>query len=315
MKKIISAALSAVLLLGAMAFSATAIGTCHFYDDFSSGFSSKSWILRGGHEACAYIWDQSNRFLYGEDDAVALQTNFVDGGMIWKDCYYSLDLRIQKSGLNDSGSSNIILQFKDLFQSRIEDAPVYSYSIIPQTGEAFLVKEFGYTSAEGDGYSWVAMDKTLVPDYIQIDPNAAWFNIGMRVTEGRIECYFNGEKIMEAVHDPNDTVLGRYNQNTPDATVGTQKYPLVLLNIDNILNVDNVQVWTGDYDLTTTPGDVNGDGRVNLSDVSRLMQYTAKWNGITVDIHQRDLNGDGGVGLSDAARLMQYLAGWAVELG
>ena len=61
------------------------------------------------------------------------------------------------------------------------------------------------------------------------------------------------------------------------------------------------------------PGDVNGDGRVNLRDVIRLNQYVAGWN-VTVVDNSTDINGDGRVNLRDVIRLNQYVAGWKVDI-
>lgn len=315
-KKTISVFLTAVILFATLAIGVGAKGTTLFYDDFRTSFSPANWVLRGGYDACAYIWDHNNQYLYGQDDAVVIQSNFVDSNKMWKDCYISIDVRIQEGGLGESDSSNVIIQFKDLFESGIEKAPLYSYSIALQSAEAFLVKEFYYTNKNGnEEFSWVAMDKTELAIPIEIDPNAEWFNMGIRITKGKIECYFNGELIMESSYDPNDTKLGRYNQNTPDKTVGTQKYPFVFINYNNVLNLDNFEVWSSDYDLTTLAGDVNGDGKVSASDVSRLLQNIAGWDGATVDKNQTDLNGDGAKNLGDATVLLKYIAGWNVTLG
>lgn len=316
MKKIVSVILAAVMLAAVLTISVGAKGTCMFYDDFTTSFSPNNWVLRGGYDVCAFIWDHNNKYLYGEDDAVVLQSNYVDGGKMWKNHYYSIDVRVQEGGLGESESSNAIMQFQDLFQPGIK-GPVYSYSIVLQTGEAYLVKEFEYTNADGNAeYSWVAIDTATVPGYIQIDPNADWFNMGMRITAGKIQCYFNEELILESEYDPNDVKLGRrFNKNTPDSTVGAFEYPLVFINYNNILNLDNFRVWTGDYDFTTTPGDVNGDGKADLLDATHYLKYIAGWKDIYTDIHQMDLDGDGGKNISDVTMLLKYIAGWNIKLG
>lgn len=61
------------------------------------------------------------------------------------------------------------------------------------------------------------------------------------------------------------------------------------------------------------PGDVNGDGKVNLRDVIRLNQHVAGWK-VTVVENSTDINGDGKVNLRDVIRLNQYVAGWKVEI-
>ncbi|MBE6709390.1 MAG: hypothetical protein E7578_09145 [Ruminococcaceae bacterium] len=315
MKKIISMLIAVIILSAALSTAVSAKGVCMFSDDFTTSFSPNNWMLRGGYDTCAFIWDHNNKYLYGQDDAIVLQSNFADGNKMWKNHYYSIDVRVQEGGLGASPNSNVIMQFQDLFQSGVT-GPVYSYSIVLQTGEAYLVKEVSYTNEHGEeDFSWVAIDTAMLPSPVEIDPNAEWFNMGMRITEGRIQCYFNEELILESVYDPNDTKLGRrYNRNTPDSTVGAFEYPFVFINYDNILNLDNFQVWTGDYDFTTTPGDVNGDGKTNLADVSCLLKHIAKWKDIYTDIHQLDLNRDGNSNIADVSLLLKFLAGWDIKL-
>lgn len=54
------------------------------------------------------------------------------------------------------------------------------------------------------------------------------------------------------------------------------------------------------------PGDVNGDGRVNSADLTRLMKFVA---GENVDVYFPDVNGDGRITSADLTRLMKALAG------
>lgn len=61
-------------------------------------------------------------------------------------------------------------------------------------------------------------------------------------------------------------------------------------------------------------GDINGDGKVNGKDATRLMQYLAGWD-VEIDQSAADVNGDGKINGKDATRMMQYLAGWDVTLG
>lgn len=55
-------------------------------------------------------------------------------------------------------------------------------------------------------------------------------------------------------------------------------------------------------------GDVNGDGAVDLRDVTAIMKHLAGW-GEAIDTGNADVNGDGRVGLADVTELMRGLAG------
>ena len=61
------------------------------------------------------------------------------------------------------------------------------------------------------------------------------------------------------------------------------------------------------------PGDVTGDGKVNLSDVVRLLKYVSKWD-VTINAANSDVTGDGKVTLSDVVRLLKYVSKWDVTL-
>ncbi len=62
-----------------------------------------------------------------------------------------------------------------------------------------------------------------------------------------------------------------------------------------------------------TPGDINGDGSVNLKDLVLIAQKQAGWQ-VTPVIAALDTTGNGVFDLEDVTRLAKYLAGWDVEL-
>ena len=65
----------------------------------------------------------------------------------------------------------------------------------------------------------------------------------------------------------------------------------------------------------TIAGDLNGDGKVNLKDVTILRRYIAGGWGIELDETTADLNGDGKINLKDVTLLRRFIAGgWDVTL-
>jgi len=58
-------------------------------------------------------------------------------------------------------------------------------------------------------------------------------------------------------------------------------------------------------------GDVNPDGKVNITDASLMLKYVAGWN-ITVDVVLADLNQNGRVDISDASICLKLITGWKV---
>lgn len=84
-------------------------------------------------------------------------------------------------------------------------------------------------------------------------------------------------------------------------------YDLTETNIDFAVQNGFVEV------IEYIPGDVNGDGKVNNKDATRLLQYLSGWNVEVVEV-ALDINNDGKINNKDATRLLQYLSGWDVEI-
>lgn len=62
-------------------------------------------------------------------------------------------------------------------------------------------------------------------------------------------------------------------------------------------------------------GDSNGDGIIDLKDVTLVLQYLAEWDNIEMVDANADANGDGEIDLKDVTLVLQYLAEWDIELG
>ena len=61
-------------------------------------------------------------------------------------------------------------------------------------------------------------------------------------------------------------------------------------------------------DITfSTRGDVNGDGKVNISDVTALINYLLSHNATGVNVDAADCNQDNTVNISDVTALINYL--------
>ena len=62
-----------------------------------------------------------------------------------------------------------------------------------------------------------------------------------------------------------------------------------------------------------TPGDLNGDTKIDLKDGLLISQHLAGWK-VEINLSSADVNGDNKVDLKDGLLLKQFLAGWKVEL-
>ena len=82
-------------------------------------------------------------------------------------------------------------------------------------------------------------------------------------------------------------------------------------------------VFYGDHTATFTvqivapnshiPGDLNGDGKVNVRDLGMLQQHLNGWD-VEIIPEAADVTADGKVNVRDLGMLQQYLNGWDVEL-
>jgi len=93
----------------------------------------------------------------------------------------------------------------------------------------------------------------------------------------------------------------------------------VAFNYNNYVLFDNFEVWSAPVFNPHHPpaeirGDANGDGVLNVFDVTVSMKYIAEWQNITIDSGLADMNGNGRVGLGDITLMLKRIAKWNVTL-
>ena len=100
-------------------------------------------------------------------------------------------------------------------------------------------------------------------------------------------------------------------ENSTDVEIAASYDPENIYNS----NEENVAISINNGTVSVVPlaGDINGDGKINNKDVTRLFQYLANWS-VFVNQNVLDVNGDGKVNNKDITRLMQYLANWDVKI-
>ena len=88
---------------------------------------------------------------------------------------------------------------------------------------------------------------------------------------------------------------------------------------DSILDVSDTERITellSTYESEGIIGDVNGDGYININDVTAIQTHIANIMTLTSDqLAVADANGDGVVDINDATHLQKYLAEFNVALG
>ena len=79
-------------------------------------------------------------------------------------------------------------------------------------------------------------------------------------------------------------------------------------------NVDFAVVDGAVRVVNSTPGDMDGNGKINMKDFGLLQQYLNGWD-VDIDLAAADVTGDGKINMKDLSLLQQYLNGWDVKLG
>ncbi|MBQ7827256.1 MAG: DUF4091 domain-containing protein [Clostridia bacterium] len=100
---------------------------------------------------------------------------------------------------------------------------------------------------------------------------------------------------------------------TAGTAVTVEKDGAALADSDTVSSGCKAIVGDKTY-VCAVSGDVNGDGKIALADVSAILMHLANW---TADIHVPaiDVNLDGKVNLADGAHLLKYIAKWDVYVG
>lgn len=89
---------------------------------------------------------------------------------------------------------------------------------------------------------------------------------------------------------------------------------------DNLLAATGIQVAETFSTTSNVPvggilfGDVDGNGQIDVGDLTRLRQYLANWQ-IIIDRRASDVDVNGHINSGDVTRFSQYLADWPVYLG
>jgi len=61
------------------------------------------------------------------------------------------------------------------------------------------------------------------------------------------------------------------------------------------------------------PGDVTGDGTVDIMDVIRLLKHVSGWD-VKIVTENSEVTGDNDINIMDVIRLLKYVSGWSVNL-
>ncbi len=112
---------------------------------------------------------------------------------------------------------------------------------------------------------------------------------------------------------PLGSTVAELKEEFESGDISVSKDGAVLADIDTVSSGCIVSSGESSYNCAVT-GDLNGDSKLNLSDVSILLKHIAKWE-TAIHIPAIDANLDGKNNLADAARMLQYVAKWDVYVG
>ena len=120
------------------------------------------------------------------------------------------------------------------------------------------------------------------------------------------------------VNETKDGVLATLVFRVKDDAPEGQTEVSITYEVDSVYNADeaNVALAVTPGVITVSsyiPGDINGDGKVNNKDVTRLMRYI-KYKDVEVVEAALDVNGDGKTNNKDVTRLMRYVKYKDVEI-
>ncbi|MCH5298754.1 MAG: hypothetical protein J1E96_03235, partial [Ruminococcus sp.] len=167
------------------------------------------------------------------------------------------------------------------------------------------------------------VDKTksasVTVDIVQIKIVSTVDNVTVTMTKGETQKF---KAVVTGANNPNQNVVWSVRENNSANTVITEDGELTVAEdetattiVVRATSVDNPEKYgefainiSTDDETSVLIGDVNGDGVINIIDVTAIQKYKVQM--ITLNDEQlkvADVNGDGVVNINDATRIQKYL--------
>ena len=249
MKKLIAVFICLVMIAGIAIATVSADAKILFYDPFdtkkendwlwdSSNFYVKDGVLMG--DPTAVIHQSAYDPKYGQirrwdtfTNKVDIkivdydESNFIGSGLWWRD--YNTSFEEENAGANEDG-----------------EIWTYRYNYVTNS----VILESDYLTNKGMTAKTYQLPRNAVK--IGPDDDPTTFSLGWRIQPGKIECYFNDQKVITYTNVPMD--LGM-----------TRPSPILLVNHSCYIEFDNFIVATVDYNLFNetdilTPVDPGNNG-------------------------------------------------------
>ena len=166
------------------------------------------------------------------------------------------------------------------------DCPLYS---------VFIGRPLSYNTSSNYGYSPFAklttLEKARLGKKLTLVPNYLFYG-----------CTHLNEVTCCAVTPPtaNTNCFANYDATlyVPKGSVSAYKNAAVWKDFYSIIGVDIVD---------SLPGDVDGNDKVNITDVTSLIDYLLAGNTSVINTTNADVNGDGRINITDVTDLIDYL--------
>ena len=242
MKKLISAAIVAVMLVSALCLSVSA--DLLWTDDFNSGvFSEADWRVEGSLFTLQSGGPTNSGHLEGYAEAVVQQSSYNDSDhptpaprVYGPNFAVKCDMWIFEDGGNDADEHWVALWWADHFEDQIGgDRIVYTVRCTYETRTVAII-----VHGENGGTEYFDGDTTLsewkIPDDVELEMDSSSptvINLGMRINGTQIDGFFNGQKVVSAT-------APIIHQNI---------CPILFWNGGCYTGFDNWMVSTADYDL------------------------------------------------------------------
>lgn len=179
----------------------------------------------------------------------------------------------------------------------------------------------------------------ILPDSLENIDNCAFqecenlpkvtVNIGLKVIPN--QCFYQCSSLTEAVlPDTIETIQPWAFADCPSLEYVNIPQSVSSINVTSFSGDENLTlgVWYGSYGYdyavaqnipyvlldNALLGDANGDGYVNVNDVTAIQRHAAELEPLEgICFHAADIDGDGDVSVDDATELQRYLAEYAVD--
>ena len=185
-------------------------------------------------------------------------------------------------------------------------------------GKSVIFDKNGYVEVRGESAMYnmsMTFDETYPTD---------WFTIqvqGYNSDKASLQMV-SGGYVLTADNLENVTLKANNREAHAQAAFSANYNSVFIYEIDeNTIGLKVDADNNGTYETEITPdafhiGDANGDGKVNIRDVTAIQRHVSEFSLLTDEqLASADTNGDGKVTIEDATHLQMYLAEYGVLLG